>query len=133
MNNTEKSELVVAKILSAVSDNGLQYFRLDFDDLKLDEAFEPFFDTCINWLADENIIRFSELIPDCDDDQWAVSNPVLTSYGYSLLNSPLLGGKVDETMGAAIKKVSEKGTSYAGIGDFIGGILGGFTKSIGSG
>ena len=133
MDNTHKSELIVARILSVISDNGLQDFSLGFEDFKLDDGFEPFFDTCVKWLADEGIIRFSELIPDCDDGPWTVSNPVLTSYGYSLLNKPLLGGKDGETVGTAVKTASEKGTSYAGIGDFIGGLLGGFTKSMGSG
>jgi hypothetical protein len=133
MNNTNKSELVVAKILSKMSENGLQDSTLGFSDHKLDKAVGSFLDTCIKWLADDNIIRFSELIPDCDDGPWAVSNPVLTSYGYSLLNRPLLDGQKGKTVGTAVKSASEKGTSYAGIGDFIGGLLGGFTKSIESG
>ena len=133
MNNMEKSELVVARILSQLMDIGFTRSTLTFSDLELEEEYENFFDISVQWLLDEEIIRAAD-IEEVMGGGGTLVSPVLTAYGLSLLNQPsLVGGEEGETVGTAIKSASEKGTSYAGIGDFIGGVLGGFTKSIGSG
>jgi len=133
MNNMEKSELVVSKILSRLMDIGFTKTTLSFQDLDLTNEYEEFFDLSVRWLLDEGIIRASNFA-EAMDSSGSLVNPVLTAYGLSLLRQPSpVSGDEGETMGAAIIKVSEKGTSYAGIGDFLGGFLGGFTKSIGSG
>ncbi len=131
MNNMEKSELVVARILSILMDTGFTESDLSFDDLGLEPEYEAFFDLSVQWLLDEGIIRAREFVKFVGMTG-ALNAPVLTAYGLSLLNQPSpVGNK--ETMGKAVKAVSKEGRSYAGIGDFIGGVLGGFTKSMGSG
>ncbi|WP_457648297.1 hypothetical protein [Profundibacter sp.] len=133
MNNMEKSELVVTKILSRLMDNGFTRTVLSFQDLDLTDDYKEFFDLSVEWLLDEMIIRAANF-EKVNNGSGSLVNPVLTAYGLSLLRQPSpVSGDEGETMGTAIKNASEKGTSYAGIGDFFGGLLGGFTKSIGSG
>ena len=133
MNNMEKSELVVMKILSRLMDTGFTRTVLAFQNLDLTDEYEEFFDLSAEWLLEEGVIRAADFAK-TRGESGALANPVLTAYGLSLLRQPSpVSGDERETMGTAIKNASEKGTSYAGIGDFIGGLLGGFTKSIGSG
>nr|MCU0905598.1 hypothetical protein [Tabrizicola sp.] len=85
------------------------------------------FECAIEWLEAEGIIRFgkpymggrlTELIRDT----------VLTGKGHALLSQQFKSGlKLRE----AVRQVSS-GKGYSSIGDFVGGLLGGFTKSIGS-
>ncbi len=132
MDNTEKSELVIARLLTMIADNGLQGSEIGFDDLELEEDFQPYFDVSVRWLIDEGVIRVSELA-ELMGGTAILLNPVVTSYGYSCLNQRLLIKGKDMTVGGAVQEVSKQGTSYSGFGDFLGGLLGGFTKSMGSG
>lgn len=50
-----------------------------------------------------------------------------------MLDQPFATGEKKIPVGQAVKEVAEGGKNYAGIGDFFGGVLGGFTKSMGSG
>ena len=133
MNNMEKSELVVAKILSRLIDTGFTDSQLSFGDIELADEYEEFFYLSAQWLLDEGIMRAKNQTRSMDGSGTLIS-PVLTAYGLSLLNQPSpVGGNEGDTMGTAVISASEKGTSYTGIGDFIGGLLGGFTKSMASG
>lgn len=131
MNNIEKSEVVIARILSKLMEFGLQSADLKFQELDLDESFEPFFSTCIDWLESEGLIRMHEHIKLMNRTSIA-DGVVLTSYGFSVMGQKMGGTQEDIVVGDAVKQVSESQSGYSGVGDFIGGLLGGFTKSISS-
>ncbi len=128
----EKSELVIARILSFLIDNGLQDSRLSFKNLSLLPEYQPFFQTCIKWLIDEDYVRVTWLV-DSISSEFHVCGAVLTSKGFAILGHKFSvnGGHV--TAAQLVKEKSEGAANMTGIGDFLGGILGGFTKSLGSG
>jgi hypothetical protein len=133
LNDIQRSEIVIAKVLSLLMDWGIQDCDLKFRELELDDDFGPFFFPCVNWLTEEGIIRTGQVRRTMDAPAGGtVMHPVLTSYGMSILGHMI---KIDgQTIGLekAVRNVSENKRSYAQAGDFFGGILGGFTKSIGS-
>jgi hypothetical protein len=133
MNNMEKSELVIAKILTLLMEWGIKDSSLNFKKLELDDAYASFFFPCINWLSNEGIIRTGKIQMYANGPgQGSISNPVLTSYGISLLGNSVKVGNTDVRLSEAVKTLSAEKKSYSGIGDFMGGFLGGFTKSMGS-
>jgi hypothetical protein len=136
VNNLEKSEVVIAKILALLMEWGIQECTLNFEELDLDpDEFGSFFFPCVQWLVDEGVIRIRSseryLSPICGG---IISAPAITSRGLNLLGQKLnLGeGPTSETLSDRVQTVSNQGPNYSGIGDFFGGILGGFTKSMGS-
>ena len=133
MDETQKSELMIAKILSLLMEWGIQESELRFEELDLDDKFRPFFFPCIQWLVSEGVIRTGNLHQFLDGPgAGLVSRPVLTSYGMKILGLTLQLGDQDMPMSTAIAEVSKNGKSYSQVGDFFGGLLGGFTKSVGS-
>lgn len=131
LDNLQKSEVVIAKILQDLVQTGLQSgVSLQFDDLELDGQFEPFFAGCCLWLLDEGIIR-------CSNEQQVAQempmvNPVITAKGFSILGQPFVGGDEGVRVGKALQDVAQGNRNYAGVGDLMGGVLGGFIKSMGS-
>lgn len=131
LDDTQKSEFVIARILERLMKRGLQRGILQFNDLDLEDNFLPFFTTCVNWLIGEGIIRVSTA-QEFSEGEGAYVNAVLTAHGYSLLGQPVLMGEERQKLGEAVKKVSSERVSYARFGDFLGGVLGGLAKSLGS-
>jgi hypothetical protein len=131
LDNLQKSELVISKILEHLLQTGLQAgVALNFQNLNLDEDFEPFFVGCCRWLLEEEIVR-------CTNAHQVVRaapmvNPVITAKGFALLGQPFVQGDDGSRVGDAVKEVASGNRNYAGFGDFFGGLLGGFTKSMGS-
>ncbi|WP_414897011.1 hypothetical protein [Rhodovulum sp. YEN HP10] len=133
MENLEKSEIVISKILSLLMEWGIRECELEFEELELDDEFRFFFFPCIEWLTDEGVIRTGEIHGELGGTGCgSVMNPVLTSYGLNVLGTRIQLGETEEKLSDAVKKVSAGSRSYAQFGDFVGGLLGGFTKSIGS-
>ena len=129
----EKSELVIAKILELLMDWGIQDSKLEFNELELDDSFACFFFPCIEWLSDEGVIRAGEIQKYLNGPgQGTVMRPALTSYGISLLGNSIRVGDTEVKLSDAVKAVSSERKSFSGVGDFMGGLLGGFTKSISS-
>lgn len=129
--NLQKSEIVISKILQDLLQTGLQYgTALEYKELDLPEEFEGFFVGCCLWLLDEGIVRCTNY--DQVRKGAPMVNPVITAHGFGLLGQKFVGGPEGEKVGQAVKKVAEGSASYSGIGDFVGGLLGGFTKSLGS-
>lgn len=138
MDNLQKSERVIAKVLEALLEQGIQYQTyLEFQELHLPEEMEPFFQGCCLWLLDEGIVR-------CTNIQQVLQgmpmvNPVITAYGFKILGQRFLDGSDDEAAATStdvahvVREVASGERSYSGLGDFLGGLLGGFTKSMGSG
>jgi hypothetical protein len=75
----------------------------------------------IDWLNAEEFIRSHGLSPS--------EQVTLTTKGRAVMNAVPEGLK--EKLGVELTKAVDQ-KSYSGIGDLIGGILGGFTKSMGS-
>jgi hypothetical protein len=124
----EKSERMVAAIISRLAKNGV--VRVDFEIRDLDqedliEERELFVDAFI-WLENEGVVWSNTKHRFLLGGATAMGF-TLTSYGYRLLNSRFEG---DLTLNRAVERVVDTRKSYSGAGDFIGGILGGFTKSI---
>mgnify|MGYP000480616667 CR=1 FL=1 len=132
LDNLQRSEIVISKILQDLVETGLQDgVALQFEDLDLDNGFEPFFVGCCRWLLDEGIVR-------CTNEHQVLKgmpmvNPVITAKGFALLGQPFAGSVEGNRVGDAVKEVATGNRNYAGVGDFFGGLLGGFTKSISGG
>ncbi len=133
MTDMEKSELMIATILNLLMDWGIQECQLKFQELELDKEFAPFFFPCVDWLISEGIIRTGKIHRFTDGQaNGVVVRPVITAVGMSVLGKSISLGGSEELLGNVVKNVSESGANYTGIGDFFGGMLGGFTKSLGS-
>ena len=128
--NLRKSEVVVAKVLSLLLEAGLKRTTVNFQSLNLDPSFEEFFDTSVNWLINEGIIRAN--FPPVLAGTGTLMSPVISAYGFSLLGQNIFGSGEKKSNREVISQIASAPTSYAGIGDFIGGLLGGFTKSVNS-
>ncbi|RCW80807.1 hypothetical protein [Paracoccus lutimaris] len=130
MDNLQKSEAVIARILAYLAENGLQRSQLESETLALEDELSPFFTTCYEWLESEGIVRSSNISKTLSGHIY-ITNPVITAKGFQLLSQGVNLGGEEKSLGTAVKEVSS-GRSYSSIGDFVGGILGGFTKSISS-
>ena len=130
--NLQKSELVISKILEFLLAMGLQRGTLlKFQDLELPDEYGAIYDGCCTWLLDEEIIR-CEQRAEVIGGNIELFSPKITSRGFALLDQTFLIGEDRIRVGQAVKEVAGGGKNYAGIGDFVGGLLGGFTKSMGS-
>ncbi|MGV8988631.1 MAG: hypothetical protein ACOH2H_20400 [Cypionkella sp.] len=128
MSKRDESAIMVAKLVNQLSENGLAKTEVasrDFLPEGADQKQIQLFADTVKWLQDEGVVR--------DHDSYAdglggiVFDLVLTSRGFWLLDQKFSG---DLTLGSAISKVAKNEPMTAGLGDFVGGILGGFTKSI---
>lgn len=128
MDNIEKSEVVIARILSKSLDSGIKNNDLEFEDLELPDDYAPYFTTCIDWLINENLIRVANHHKYKGGS--LVLDITLTSYGFTVMGQKFLVSDEDISIGQAVKKVSESQSGYSRSGDFVGGVLGGFSKSI---
>lgn len=128
----QQSERIVALILKALLENGIRYGtmlsieNLDFEPSAEDQSI---FEGCCLWLLDEGIIRCTNI--DQVRRGTPLANPAITAHGFSLLGQAFLS-EPDERLGDAVRNVADGSKSYSGFGDFVGGLLGGFTKSISS-
>ena len=133
MDNLQRSELVIAKILTLLLEWGITSCQLEFEELELDQDFCNCFYPCIEWLADEGVIRYSDIQRTLGSRcSGSVTNPVLTSFGFKVLGKDIELNGEKTTIAAAVQEVKSGNRDYSVVGDLLGGILGGFTKSIGS-
>ena len=86
------------------------------------------FEAVITWMLDEGIIRGKERIQTIDG-RLRIIAVQLTAKGLAIVKQPLPEGDTIE------KRIQSDagGRSWSSIGELIGGIAGGFTKSMGSG
>jgi len=132
MENLEKSELVIAKILGLLMEWGLSNTEMQFEELGLEEEFRPFFTTCIEWLEAENVIRVYKIHKFLDGTA-LIQSPTLTAHGINLMGRQLNVGEEKTTIGAAVKQTAKETSFYNGLGDLGGGFVGGLLKSLGGG
>ena len=133
MDNAEKSQLVMARILEKTMEMGIQEWMLTFDNLKLDAEFAPFFYPCLEWLEQEGLIRVKgyhrTMGGPANGD---VQNVHITSFGQAALRQEVSINGKNEMLSETVKNVSKAPASYSQFGDFLGSLLGGLTKSLGS-
>jgi len=114
-----------------VTETNLQKSELALEDLELPDDDSATFNGCCDWLMEEGIIRCSNSTR-LLNGSIAMINPKITSKGFALLDQPFNLGTDPIRVGQAVKEIAGGRRNYAGIGDLIGGLLGGFTKSMGS-
>lgn len=130
--NLQKSEIVISKILEYLLDLGLRDgTSLAFEDLDLSDDYGPIFDGCCAWLIEEGVIRCAGTSQAMGGNLGMIS-PMITSQGFALLDQPFAVSEDKMRVGQAVKEVAGGQRNYAGFGDFVGGLLGGFTKSMSS-
>lgn len=132
MDALQRSETMIARILSLLMEWGIQEAQLEFSELELSDEYRPFFFPCVKWLADEGVIRYDEISRELADEAAGfVFRPVLTSYGLSVLGQKLQIADKETQLSDAVKNVSDGHANYAKVGNFTGGLLASFLKSIG--
>ncbi len=131
-NDLQRSEATVAIILGFLLGRGIQSGGLFFKELQADEGLRPFFAPCMRWLRGEGLVRYRDEKEYGGEVGIAFFDPCLTSRGFAVMGERLRLGDRDISVGQAVKEVSEDGVSFSRVGDFFGGVLGGFTKSMGS-
>ena len=133
MDALQKSNVVIAKVLHLTMEHGLSHWALQFSDLGLDQSFETHFFPCLEWLESEGLIRVgstSRTMGGLANGQ--VNNVALTARGMLVLGAQFEVAGKRETVSSMVEKTSAGGPDGFRIGEVIGGIIGGFTKSIGS-
>jgi len=111
---------------------GIQEAQLEFSELGLSDEYRPFFFACVEWLEAEGVIRYREISRELGNvAAGTVFQPVLTSYGLSVLGQRLKIGDTETKLSEAVENVSAGNASYAKAGNFAGGLLASFIKSIG--
>lgn len=127
-----KSEIVIAKILEKLLQNGLRDgWILNFQDLGLSDDYSDHFSACAKWLVAEEIIRIQG-ISEYINGMSRVIGPNLTAKGFALLGQSFSVAGQTVSASEIVKDKASGQANYAPFGDLLGGILGGFTKTIGS-
>ena len=132
MDDIQKSEVVIAKILNILVKWGIQECDLRFEELELEEEYAPFFFSCVDWLESEGVIRTKNIHRFLESvSAGVVDRPVLTSYGMNVLGRSISLGGSETKLSDAVEKVSSGTSNYASAGNFTGGLLAGFFQSFG--
>lgn len=132
MSNLQKSEKLIADILLKLAENGVRKTNIGTPGFwaKPTVPDADFFENAIEWLVSDGVIQSEGIMTGSEGPHELYSECVLTSYGFKVLERDFGGDGTK--LAVAIKNTSEGGRSYANIGDLFGGILGGFTKSMGN-
>ncbi|MDR0809002.1 MAG: hypothetical protein LBE86_07745 [Gemmobacter sp.] len=131
MNAMERTNIMLAKILDRAMSNGVSHWTLEFGDLGLSDEFGTYFFPCIEWLEAEGLIRVGA----CDRLLGGVAAGCARNIALTAKGMAVLGAQIDvqgrrEPLSVSVKQVSEGKVDYNRIGDAIGGLIGGFLKSM---
>jgi hypothetical protein len=107
----DRAKIQSAMVASSSSTNVLQSGR----------AFDKVFAHSLNWLSNEGYIRSAGAL--------AYEQVTLTTKGLAALNAVPQG--LSATIGSTLATNASAG-NWSGVGDLIGGMIGGLTKSMGS-
>ncbi len=128
----KQSVHLMAKVLARLESGGVAKQVLTASEFLADAPAEDqaeLFDNLVDWLADEGVVRLtSNPSSGTEPDEWCYEL-VLTAYGFRML-SQKLGGDLDLTLREAVKQVNTGKPGWSSLGDFLGGLFGGFTKSL---
>ena len=98
-----------------------------------EEVLQAFAD-CLKWMLDEGLIRASEVAE--FDGGYAFSGIQLTSKGLAAIRANPNDKDIGESIQERVRRADQQPldtSMYTKIGEFVGSLLGGLTKSIGSG
>lgn len=132
MSRLEASKVIVAEMISFLEGNGVVPSTIHVSDFRPNYTTDDadLFRAAVSWLVSESVVRLrGDPIPDTEDDT-SHYEVVLTSFGFSALMRQLAG---DLTLRDQLRQARDGQRSWSGVGDLLGGVLGGFTKSIGNG
>ncbi|MDT8327588.1 MAG: hypothetical protein RQ750_09440, partial [Roseovarius sp.] len=88
---------------------------------------------CIRWLEGEGLIKVQAYNRTMGGPaKGHVQNVHITSFGQAALRQEVNINGESEMLSETVKNVSKAPASYSQFGDFLGSVLGGFTKSVGS-
>lgn len=129
----------IGRVLSHLVGQGLGRVDLDPSDAfeimahtigDEDEVLKTFSDV-LHWMHDEGLIRTTS-IQGLTDTAYAFNGVQLTSRGIAIVqakpNDPELGESIERTVAQA--RGNLEASFFTKAGSFVGGLLGGFTKSI---
>ena len=122
-----ESKSLVARLVDTLAKRGVvptfisaREFYAEIGDYEV-EVFEG----AVKWLIAEGVVREAEqAVPDDEDDRLLWHHLVLTSFGFRAIDRRIIS-ELSLSSGRDPDRPDR-----AGIGDLIGGVLGGFTKSI---
>jgi hypothetical protein len=127
MNDLELSEKVMSDVLVGLFNQGLRGSDIQqVSDITNENIDDAFLMSVMQWLQREGLVHFKFI--DATSMQGRAGfylGSCLTSRGFAAMGTSFIG---DQTIG----NVSEGNAKFTNVGDFIGGLLGGFTKSISS-
>ena len=126
-----RTHLVLAKVLDLAISKGVAHWSLSFSDLDLGDEYATHFYPCVKWLEAEGLIRVGQYARTMGGiSNGSVENVALTSQGMAILGQSIDVNGEQEQLSSAIKKVSEGRVDYSRVMDAIGGLVGGFIKSV---
>lgn len=128
--NLERSEKAIAVFLQYLVETGLRPNKFKTNTLELQSDLAPFLVGAIQWLIHEKIIHL-ENGSIVRDGEIMLINPMLSAKGFALLSSDFKFGDASLKLGDAVEKVSLGHSSFAKAGNFTGGLLASFIKSLG--
>jgi hypothetical protein len=138
--NLEAQGSVVAAILRELLMNGILRVELGVDQFREDirnagypegADFERLFSDMVIWLRDEGVIRFGQITDDGNGGDYFI-DCVLTGSGMDLLRrkADVFGGMSAAEVIMSPPDKNASAAQLAKLGSLIGGVIGGFTKSI---
>jgi hypothetical protein len=138
--NLEAHSAIVAAILRHLLKGGISRADLTVDQFRPDiraagypepADFEGMFSDIMIWLRDEGIIRVGQLIGSGEGEEF-FKDCVITGRGMDMLRrkADVLGGRTAADVIMSTEDQSASAPQLVKLGGLIGGVLGGFTKSV---
>jgi hypothetical protein len=128
LKNLELDTSVISKILAKLLDQGLKAGTLDHNDFGLSDDETEFLRPCFLWLQDEGLVRWLNTAHSKNASCWI--DPVLTARGFALLGTQLEFDGKQLSVAEIVSSGEKVSGNYNVFGDFLGGALGGFIKSM---
>jgi hypothetical protein len=117
-------------MIKILAERGFQRGSLGFNDLNLAEDYRPFNDNSVQFLVSEGLVAVDNIVKPLAGG-FTMMNPLLTSKGLAYLSEPVILRGERKSPLEGIDEVASGNRSFWQVGDLIGGVLGGPTKSMG--
>jgi hypothetical protein len=138
--NLEAQSAIVAAILRRLLKGGISRADLSVGEFRPDiraagypepADFEGLFSDIIDWLRDEGMIRIGQISEDDNGNDFFI-NCVITGHGMEVLRRKvdILDGATAADVIMSTKDHDASASQLVKIGGLIGGVIGGFTKSV---
>lgn len=130
MSRLETSTRIISIILAHLLETGISENWLNDTDLDVSSEDRKHVRACMDWLVSEGLVRYASDAHTDNEATWI--NPTLTSRGFACLGTRIEFEGDQLTVAEIVERKGEISGGYSSIGDFLGGALGGFIKSLGS-